>query len=189
MQSIWHGRLAAGVAAAVPPSESCVRPAGSRRDRPGHRACAHLRDSRARAHRAGGARAEGRSQRPATDGCGGRSRRVPISAGGGACGEPDPLVLQIQQLPSDLAPWDLEDHAGVRDLLCELGHHGPLSCDAHLRLLAERCGVALLPFRRRPRSLRKAQTPSLRNILNSRSIGCEYARPIASSVVRRMSYR
>lgn len=41
------------------------------------------------------------------------------------------------------APWDLEDHPGVRDLLCELGHQGALSRDAHLRLLAERCGVAL----------------------------------------------
>ena len=26
---------------------------------------------------------------------------------------------------------------------CELGHQGALSRDAHLRLLAERCGVAL----------------------------------------------
>ena len=56
---------------------------------------------------------------------------------------PTPWALQIQRLPPDLAPWDLEDHAGVRDLLCELGHQGPLSRDAHLRLLAERCGVAL----------------------------------------------
>ena len=32
-----------------------------------------------------------------------------------------PWALQIQRLPSDLAPWDLEDHAGVRDLLCEIG--------------------------------------------------------------------
>jgi hypothetical protein len=30
-----------------------------------------------------------------------------------------PWALQIQRLPTDLAPWDLEDHAGVRDLLCE----------------------------------------------------------------------
>ena len=56
---------------------------------------------------------------------------------------PTPWALQIQQLASDLAPWDLEDHAGVRDLLCEIGHQAPLSRDAHLRLLAERCGVAL----------------------------------------------
>jgi len=28
-----------------------------------------------------------------------------------------PWALQIQQLPTDLAPWDLEDHAGLRDLL------------------------------------------------------------------------
>ena len=53
-----------------------------------------------------------------------------------------PWALQIQRLPSDLAPWDLEDHAGVRELLCEIGHQGPLSRDAHLRLLAERYGVA-----------------------------------------------
>ena len=52
------------------------------------------------------------------------------------------LGLQIRRLPPDLAPWDLEDYAGVRDLLCELGHQGPLSRDAHLRLLAKRYGVA-----------------------------------------------
>ena len=57
---------------------------------------------------------------------------------------PTPWALQIQQLPSDLAPWDLEDHSGVRDLLCELGHQGPLSRDVHLRLLAERYGVAFV---------------------------------------------
>jgi len=56
---------------------------------------------------------------------------------------PTPWALQIQRLPPDLAPWDLEDHPGVRDLLCEFGHQGPLSRDAHLRLLAERCGVML----------------------------------------------
>jgi Toprim domain-containing protein len=54
-----------------------------------------------------------------------------------------PWALHVRRLPPDLAPWDLEDHPGVRDLLCELGHQGPLSRDAHLRLLAERCGVAL----------------------------------------------
>jgi hypothetical protein len=31
----------------------------------------------------------------------------------------------------------------VRDLLCEIGHQGSLIRDAHLRLMAERCGVAL----------------------------------------------
>ena len=56
---------------------------------------------------------------------------------------PTPWALLIQRLPSDLAPLDLDDHAGVRDLLCEIGHQGPLSRDVHLRLLAERCGVAL----------------------------------------------
>jgi hypothetical protein len=58
-----------------------------------------------------------------------------------------PWALQIQRLPSDLAPWDLEDHPSVRDLLCELGHQGALSRDAHLRLLAERFGVALAALR------------------------------------------
>jgi hypothetical protein len=56
---------------------------------------------------------------------------------------PTPWAFQIQRLPLDLAAWDLEDHPGMRDLLCEIGHQGPLSCDVHLRLLAERCGVAL----------------------------------------------
>jgi len=54
-----------------------------------------------------------------------------------------PWALQIQRLPPDLTPWDLEDHAGVRDLLCELAHQGALNRDVHLRLLAERYGVAV----------------------------------------------
>jgi DNA primase len=66
---------------------------------------------------------------------------------------PTPWVLQIQRLPSDLAPWDLEDHPGARDLLCELGHQGPLSRDAHLRLLAERCGIALTTLQEAAREL------------------------------------
>ena len=66
---------------------------------------------------------------------------------------PTPWALQIQQLASDLAPWDLEDHAGVRDLLCEIGHQAPLSRDAHLRLLAERCGVALSTLQEAAREL------------------------------------
>jgi DNA primase len=64
-----------------------------------------------------------------------------------------PWALQIQRLPSDLAPCDLEDHAGLRDLLCELGHHGPLSRDAHLRPLAERCGVELATLQEAAREL------------------------------------
>jgi hypothetical protein len=60
---------------------------------------------------------------------------------------------QIQRLPSDLAPWDLEDLAGVRDLLCELGHQGAMSRDAHLRLLAERYGVALATLQEAAREL------------------------------------
>jgi len=66
---------------------------------------------------------------------------------------PTPWALQIQRLPSDLAPWDLEDHNGVRDLLCEIDYQGPLSRDAHLRLLAERCGVALATLQEAARDL------------------------------------
>jgi hypothetical protein len=64
-----------------------------------------------------------------------------------------PWALHIQRLPPDLAPWDLEDHPGVRDFLCELGHQGPLSRDAHLRLLAERCGVELATLQEASREL------------------------------------
>jgi hypothetical protein len=64
-----------------------------------------------------------------------------------------PWALQIQRLPTDLAPWDLEDHDGVRDLLCEIAHQGPLSRDVHLRLLAERCGVTLAALQEAARDL------------------------------------
>ena len=73
---------------------------------------------------------------------------------------PTPWALQIQRLPSDLPPWDLEDHDGVRDLLCELGHQGPLSRDAHLRLLAERCGVTLATLQEATREIAQAREPS-----------------------------
>jgi hypothetical protein len=66
---------------------------------------------------------------------------------------PTPWALQIQRLPSDLAPYDLEDHLGVRDLLCEIGHQGAISRDAHLRLLAERCGVAVTTLQEAAREL------------------------------------
>jgi hypothetical protein len=66
---------------------------------------------------------------------------------------PTPWALQIQRLPSGLAPWDLEDHPGMRDLLCEIGHQRPLSRDAHLRLLVERCGVALATLQEAAREL------------------------------------
>jgi hypothetical protein len=66
---------------------------------------------------------------------------------------PTPWALQIQRLPADLATWDLEDHDGVRDLLCEIGHQGPLSRDTHLRLLAERYGVALATLQEVAREL------------------------------------
>jgi hypothetical protein len=64
-----------------------------------------------------------------------------------------PWALQIQRLPTDLAPWDLEEYAGVRDLLCELAHQRPISRDAHLRLLAERCGAALATLQETAREL------------------------------------
>jgi len=70
---------------------------------------------------------------------------------------PTPWALEIHRLTSDLAPWDLEDHSAVRDLLCEIGHQGPLSRDAHLRLLAERYGVALTTLQEVTREL--AQSP------------------------------
>ena len=49
-----------------------------------------------------------------------------------------PWVLQIQWLPTDLAPWDLEDHIGVREVLV----HAEAALKGHLllRLHAERCG-------------------------------------------------
>ena len=46
--------------------------------------------------------------------------------------------------------------------LCEIGHQGPLSRDAHLRLLAERCGWRWPRFRRRPESSLRAWRPSRR---------------------------
>ena len=66
---------------------------------------------------------------------------------------PTPWALLIQRLPPDLAPWDLEDHIGVRELLCEIGHQGPLSRDAQLRLLAERFGVELATLQEAAREL------------------------------------
>jgi hypothetical protein len=64
-----------------------------------------------------------------------------------------PRVLQIQRLPQDLAPWDLEDHAVVRDLLCEPSHRGSLFRDVHLCLLAERYGLALAALQEAAREL------------------------------------
>ena len=66
---------------------------------------------------------------------------------------PTRWALQIQRLPPALVPWDLEDHSGVRDLLCELGHQGPLSRDAHLRLLAERYEVTLATLQEAAREI------------------------------------
>jgi hypothetical protein len=70
---------------------------------------------------------------------------------------PTPWALQIQRLPLNLAPWDLEDHPGVRDLLCEIGHQGAISCDAHLRLLSERSGVALVTLQEAARELAQSE--------------------------------
>ena len=68
-----------------------VRRARSRRDRSGHRACADVRDPRARPHPPGGTRAEGRSQRLAADGDKRRSHCVSIRPGASARDEPDAL--------------------------------------------------------------------------------------------------
>ena len=70
-----------------------------------------------------------------------------------------PWALQIQRLPPDLAPWDLEDYPGVRDLLCEIGRQGPLSRDAHLRLVPERCGWRSSHFKKAVRELAQARAP------------------------------
>ena len=45
---------------------------------------------------------------------------------------PDPEVT------TGSGAWDLEDHAGARDLLCKLDPQEPLSRDAHLRYLPPR---------------------------------------------------
>jgi hypothetical protein len=74
---------------------------------------------------------------------------------------PTPWVLQIRRLPPDLAPCDLENYAGVRELLCELGHQGSLSRDAHLRLLAERYGVALATLQEAARELAQSAETEL----------------------------
>jgi hypothetical protein len=82
------------------------------------------------------------------------------------CDEPHALGPPDSGLPSDLAPWDLEDYAGVRELLSELAHQGALSSDVHLRLLAERYGVALATLQEAARDLgqhnqRQARRPFL----------------------------
>jgi hypothetical protein len=142
------------VAAGVSPSGSSVRRARPRRDRPGYRDCAYVRKPR------------GASLIPPEDlgPKGDLNDWLRVGAKGDAAvfrsaleralvASPTPWALQIQRLPSDLAPWDFEDHAGVRDLLCELGHQGPLSRDTHLRLLAEPCGVALATLQEAAREL------------------------------------
>ena len=74
---------------------------------------------------------------------------------------PTPWALLIQRLPPDLAPWDLEDHIGVRELFCEIGHQGPLSRDMHLRLLAERCGAPLATLQEAARELAQSSDTEL----------------------------
>jgi len=64
-----------------------------------------------------------------------------------------PLCEHLTKLEVSRKFCRLEDHAGVRDLLCELGHQGPLSRDVHLRLLAERYGVALTTLQDAAREL------------------------------------
>ena len=66
---------------------------------------------------------------------------------------PTPWALQIQRFPSDQALCSLEDYPGIRQLLCEIGHQGPVSRDAHLRLLAKRCGVTVATLQEAAREL------------------------------------
>ena len=101
----------------------------------------------------GGTWAQGRSQRLAAGEGEGQSRAFRSELDRALATSPTLWALQIQRLRSDLVPWDLEDHAGVRDLLCEIGHLGPISRDVHLRLLAERCGVALTTLQEAAREL------------------------------------
>jgi len=107
------------VAAAVSPSKPRVRRARPRRDRPSHRADAHVRDPRARAHPTGDFGPKGDLNDWLRVGAKGDLAAFRSILERALATSPTPWALQIQQLPPDLAPWDLEDHAGVRDLLCE----------------------------------------------------------------------
>src|SRR5438876_956928 len=73
-----EGWLATPVAVPVSARRPSVRRARPRRDRPGHRAGAHVRDPRTRPHPAGRPRAEGRSQRLVAGGGEGRPRCISI---------------------------------------------------------------------------------------------------------------
>jgi hypothetical protein len=78
---------------------------------------------------------------------------------------PTSWVLQIQRLPSDLAPWDLEDHAGVRELLCEIVHQGQSAVMRIYALWRTGAGWRSPSFKKRPVSWPRARTPSRRNIV------------------------
>ena len=143
MRSIWDGRLAAGMVTAVPASGPGVRRPGSRRDRPGYRARADVRDPRAVLIPPEDLGPKGDLNDWLRLGAKGDFAAFRSILERALAASLTPWALQIQRLPQDLAPWDLEDHDGVRDLLCELGHQGTLSRDVHLHLLAERFGVPL----------------------------------------------
>jgi hypothetical protein len=143
MRPVRDERLATRVAAAVPQGRPGLRRSRPRCDRPGHRACAHIRDPRARVDPAGGLWPEGRSQRLAAGGGEGRSRRVSLDAGAGARDEPYAVGAPDPAAAAGPGVADLENYVGVREPLCVIGHQGALSRDAHLCLLAERYGVAL----------------------------------------------
>ena len=161
VRALRHRRLAAGVAADVPPGQPSIRRARPRRDRSGHCARAHVRGPRTRPCPAGGPGPKGDLNDWLRVGARGDPAAFRSVLERALAASPIPWALQIQGLPSDLAPWDLEDHAGVRDLLCEIGHQGPLSRDAHLRLLAERCGVALATLQEAAREVaQSAETES-----------------------------
>ena len=153
VRALRHRRLAAGLAAVVPASGPGLRRARPRCDRPGDRARAHVRDSRARPSPSGDLGPKGDLNDWLRLGPKGDAAVFQSVLEQALAASPTPWALLIQRLPSDLAPWDLDDYPGVRDLLCELGHQGPLSRDAHLRLLAERCGVMLAALQEAAREL------------------------------------
>ena len=96
----------------------------------------------------------------------------------GAKGDPAAFRSMLEQaLAASPTPWasdpavaagsgarDLEDHAGARELLCEISHQGPLSRDAHLLLLAERYGVALATLQEAARELAQNEDTEMKRL-------------------------
>ena len=161
MWPVWDGRLAAHVVTVVPPGKQGVRRARPRCDRPGHRPRAHLGTRGRVLIPPEGLGPKGDLNDWLRVGAKGDLAEFRSILERALATSPTPWALQIERLPPDLASWDLEDYPGVRDLICELGHPGPLSRDAHLRLLAKRYGVALTTIQEAARELaQSAETES-----------------------------